>query len=108
MPARVRVSGRAAGLVPFARVNRTALHRRVKSASLGYEDEKFSYVAALAAGAPVPEAARVLRRPAQRKGLVSLRLCRSDGSVAAQIVTKRLGADVYRAARNVEWGGGWQ
>jgi ribosomal protein RSM22 (predicted rRNA methylase) len=88
------------------RVNRSALHRRLKEADLSYEDEKFSYL--VATPEPVPQVgARVLRRPAQRKGLVSLRLCRPDGTAAEQIVTKRLGADVYKAARDVEWGDAW-
>ena len=71
-----------------ARVNRSALHRRVKEADLGYEDEKFSYVAAGGGRSPTG-IARVLRRPAQRKGLVSLRLCRPDGTAGDRIVTKR-------------------
>jgi ribosomal protein RSM22 (predicted rRNA methylase) len=88
------------------RVNRSALHRRLKDADLSYEDEKFSYLAAVRQ--PVADAyARVLRRPVQRKGLVSLRLCRPDGTAAEQIVTKKLGADVYKAARDVEWGDPW-
>jgi ribosomal protein RSM22 (predicted rRNA methylase) len=91
------------------RVNRSAIHRRVKSAELGYEDEKFSYVIAESSARPNagPPPARVLRRPAQRKGLVSLRLCRPDGTASDEIITRRLGSDVYRAARDVEWGDPW-
>ncbi|HZD99455.1 MAG TPA: small ribosomal subunit Rsm22 family protein [Micromonosporaceae bacterium] len=90
-----------------ARVNRTALHRRIKDADLSYEDEKFSYVAtasprdgleALPAGD-----GRVIRRPTQRKGLVTLRLCRPDGTAGDRIVTKRHG-DLYRQARDTHWG----
>jgi ribosomal protein RSM22 (predicted rRNA methylase) len=95
------------------RVNRSALHRRVKRASLGYEDEKFSYVAALASTAagpaPIPArqpASRVLRRPLQRKGVVQLRLCTPSGAVASEIVSKRQG-ERYRFARDLAWGDPW-
>lgn len=88
-----------------ARINRSSLHRRVKNAALGYEDEKFSYVAltTAAVGAPVPS--RVLRHPQQGKGLVKLRLCTANG-IEPAIVSKRQG-DLYRAARDLEWGDRW-
>ncbi|HEU0241107.1 MAG TPA: small ribosomal subunit Rsm22 family protein [Micromonosporaceae bacterium] len=89
-----------------ARVNRTALHRRVKGADLPYEDEKFAYVATAPAPAATIDAnpeARVIRRPAQRKGLVALRLCRPDGTAADRTVTKR-DAELYRRARDTSWG----
>jgi ribosomal protein RSM22 (predicted rRNA methylase) len=89
-----------------ARVNRSALHRRLKNAELSYEDEKFSYVAA----APEPEVAggwgRVVRRPQQRKGLVSLRVCTPEPGIATELVSKRQGKR-YRAARDVSWGDPW-
>jgi ribosomal protein RSM22 (predicted rRNA methylase) len=86
------------------RINRSALHRRLKSAELGYEDEKFSFVAA----GPSPSAGwgRVLRRPQQRKGLVSLRVCTPDPGVTTELVSKRQG-DRYKAARDVAWGDAW-
>ncbi len=85
-----------------ARINRSALHRRIKDADLGYEDEKFAYVAAGAEPA-LTRVSRVLRRPAQRKGLVSLRLCRPDGTAGDRLVSKRDG-DLYRLARDTAWG----
>jgi ribosomal protein RSM22 (predicted rRNA methylase) len=86
-----------------ARVNRSALHRRVKDADLSYEDEKFSYVVAAPASNTADLGGRVLRRPVQRKGLVQLRLCMPDGRLADRIVTKRHGAD-YKLARDTSWG----
>ncbi len=90
-----------------ARVNRTALHRRIKDADLSYEDEKFSYLATasprVVIDAPPVVEGRVIRRPAQRKGLVTLRLCRPDGAAADRIVTKRHG-ELYRQARDTRWG----
>ncbi|GAA3862785.1 small ribosomal subunit Rsm22 family protein [Streptomyces sedi] len=87
------------------RVNRSALHRRVKGGELPYEDEKFSYVVAFsdppAVGGGEP---RVIRRPRQRKGQVLLDLCLPDGTTEARTVTKRHGAGAYRLARDTAWG----
>ncbi|GLZ13447.1 rRNA methyltransferase [Actinomadura sp. NBRC 104425] len=87
------------------RLNRTALHRRIKVGTLGFEDEKFCYVAA-ARGGRSRAAGRVVRRPVQRKGLVSLRLCTDADGMMDATVTKRHG-EVYRAARKAEWGDAW-
>ena len=87
------------------RVNRSSLHRQIKQAELGYEDEKFSYVAAVRAPVRAP-AGRVLRHPQTRKGLVTLEVCGRDGSTGQVLVSKRQG-ELYRAARGVEWGDPW-
>ncbi|MDI5961628.1 small ribosomal subunit Rsm22 family protein [Streptantibioticus silvisoli] len=90
-----------------ARVSRSALHRQVKGGQLAYEDEKFSYVAAIrdlpGAG---PAAGRVVRHPQIRKGQVLLDLCEADGAVRRTTVSKRHG-DLYRAARDTDWGDPW-
>jgi len=87
-----------------ARVNRSALHRRLKAARLGHEDEKYSYVAA-APGRGTPAAGRVLRHPQYRKGLVTLQVCQESG-VAPVPVSKSQG-ELYRAARDAGWGDAW-
>ncbi|GAA2672117.1 hypothetical protein GCM10010400_37500 [Streptomyces aculeolatus] len=95
-----------------ARVQRSALHRRVKGGELGHEDEKFSYVAAVrpggtaGTGAAAPAAARVVRHPQLRKGLVLLELCTAGEGLARTTVSKRQGPR-YRAARDVRWGDAW-
>jgi ribosomal protein RSM22 (predicted rRNA methylase) len=87
------------------RLDRSALHRRLKGGRLGHEDEKFSYV--LASRAPVASAGgRVLRHPVTRKGLVQLEVCGSDGSAERVVVTKR-DPIAYRAARDASWGDTW-
>lgn len=88
------------------RVNRSALHRRAKGATLGYEDEKYAYVVATRGSAPIDAPARVLRRPTYGKGLVRLGLCTPDGVAADTVVSKRQG-ERYRAARDVSWGDPW-
>ncbi|MFG2191350.1 small ribosomal subunit Rsm22 family protein [Streptomyces sp. NPDC048639] len=88
-----------------ARVGRSSLHRQVKRGSLPYEDEKFSYVAAVRDTVPGGEP-RVVRRPQLRKGQVLLDLCTPEEGLRRTTVTKRQGP-LYRAARDAEWGDAW-
>ncbi|MFJ6697497.1 small ribosomal subunit Rsm22 family protein [Streptomyces sp. NPDC091272] len=95
-----------------ARVSRSSLHRQVKGGSLAYEDEKFAYVAAVRPEAvrATGAAARVVRRPQIRKGLVMLELCRDEGEQLALVrenVSKKRDGDLYRAARDTDWGDAW-
>ncbi|WP_211589766.1 small ribosomal subunit Rsm22 family protein [Microbispora sp. H11081] len=87
------------------RLNRTALHRRIKDGTLSFEDEKFSFVAASARPWPRAES-RVLRHPLKRKGLVTLRLCTAEDGLADRAVSKRQG-ETYREARDAVWGDAW-
>ncbi|WP_246090673.1 small ribosomal subunit Rsm22 family protein [Nonomuraea deserti] len=87
------------------RLPRSALHRRVKAGTLGFEDEKFSYVAATASGWP-RAGARVLRHPRRRKGMVSLRVCTDEDEVRDVTVSRRQGG-LYRLARDTGWGDAW-
>ncbi len=94
-----------------ARVGRSSLHRRVKGGSLAYEDEKFSYVAAVRPEvAGTAAGARIVRRPQIRKGQVLLDLCAGPdarrGGLRRETVTKRHGP-AYRAARDADWGQEW-
>ena len=87
-----------------ARVERTSLHRRMKGAELGYEDEKFSYV--LASKSPGERAeGRLIRHPQQKSGYVQLSLCTPAG-LKQQNVAKSAGA-LHRAARKAHWGDAW-
>ena len=91
-----------------ARLQRSAVHRQAKGVELSYEDEKFSYVAAVRLARPDadPPYGRIVRRPQQRKGLVLLDLCERDGSVRRELVSKSKG-EPYRQARKVSWGERW-
>ena len=84
-----------------ARVERSSLHRKLKEAELGYEDEKFSYVA-LAREAVAPAEARLLRRPEQKPGLIVLETCTAEG-LRTERVAKR-DRDRFRWARRARWG----
>lgn len=86
------------------RLERTALHRRLKGGDLGYEDEKFSYVVASkvdAAQAP----ARIVRHPQKHSGHVKLTLCTPQG-LEARTVT-RSQKQSYKQARQADWGNAW-
>jgi ribosomal protein RSM22 (predicted rRNA methylase) len=91
------------------RIERTQLHRRAKSAALGYEDEKFSYVAVeqpvWAAAPAFLRPSRVLRAPHFATGHVDLTLCTKTG-VQRRTVSRRAGP-VYRLARKLRWGNGF-
>jgi ribosomal protein RSM22 (predicted rRNA methylase) len=84
-----------------ARVERSSMHRRIKDAELGYEDEKFSYVALAREPVALP-ASRIIRRPRRRPGLIVLETC-APGGVRTAHVSKR-DRDAFRAARKAAWG----
>lgn len=85
-----------------ARVERSSLHRRLKGGELGYEDEKYSYVAFTREPLTLP-AARIVRRPQHHPGWIELRTCTENG-LDTQRVTKR-DREAFRAARRAVWGG---
>jgi ribosomal protein RSM22 (predicted rRNA methylase) len=84
-----------------ARVERSSLHRRIKGADLGYEDEKYSYVA-LAREPVAPAPSRIVGRPRHHPGLIELDTCTPAGLTTIR-ATKR-DRDRFRAARHAEWG----
>ena len=87
------------------RLERTAEHRQMKQGELGYEDEKFSYVAFTRIGAQHPSS-RILRHPLYRPKQVQLTLCTSDG-LKQTTVTKSQG-ERYRVAKKSDWGDGFE
>jgi ribosomal protein RSM22 (predicted rRNA methylase) len=86
------------------RVQRTAEHRQLKGGSLGYEDEKFSYLIASRA-ALKPATARIVRHPHKHTGFLHLNLCTPAG-LQTRTVTKSQKA-AYKLARHAEWGDPW-
>jgi ribosomal protein RSM22 (predicted rRNA methylase) len=83
------------------RLERTSEHRRIKSGSLGYEDEKFSYLIATRLNLP-PAQTRIVRHPHKHSGHVQLELCTAEGLIK-RTVTKS-NKEAYRRARQAEWG----
>jgi len=120
-----------------ARVERTSTHRRFKGGELGYEDEKFSYLAASRIDC-APAQLRIVRHPAYHSGLVELQLCSADelaphpaerakgglvggpglppqqakgglvgGPGLKTLSIGRTNKQLYRLARKAAWGDSW-
>lgn len=87
-----------------ARVERSALHRRMKGGSLAYEDEKFSFLLITKQAASSLPAQRIRRHPIKHKGRVELSLC-GNGSLQTLQITKA--SPLYKAARKAEYGDPW-
>lgn len=91
------------------RIERTRLHRQLKEATLGYEDEKFSYLVYAHPKINVEPslvAGRVVGFPYKGSGHVRLPLCTMNGTLKEELITRR-DRDLYRQARDAEWGTGW-
>lgn len=86
-----------------ARIERTSVHRKLKGGTLGYEDEKFSYIAVSKEPFFLPDA-RILSEPSRHSGHVNLKLCTPDG-VQNCTISKKMG-ERYKQARKAEWGEG--
>jgi ribosomal protein RSM22 (predicted rRNA methylase) len=83
------------------RLPRSRLHRTLKQGALGYEDEKFSYVAL--SRAPTGRApARVIRHPQVHPGRIGLTLCTRQG--IRTVTVTRADRDRFRQARKTVWG----
>lgn len=86
------------------RIERTSLHRMLKGGDLGYEDEKFSYVAAARIPAERAEM-RIVRHPILLSGHTKLTLCTGEGMKHLTVTKSR--KDLYRASKKVDWGSAW-
>lgn len=85
------------------RLTRTRDHQRLKGASLGYEDEKFSYlvVTRQSVGAwPAP--GRVIGPPVSTKVSVTMPVCGPDGAGTRTLPSRERAA--FKAARKLRWG----
>ena len=91
-----------------ARVERSRLHRQLKEGSLGFEDEKYSYLvfANRSKNLPMIEG-RVVRSPFKGSGFVKLPLCAQDGKLK-EITVTRSDKENYRIARDIKWGDIWK
>ncbi len=89
-----------------ARIERTRLHRQLKEGSLGYEDEKYSYVVYVHPAVNLerlPIEGRILRHPLKGSGFVKMSVCEADGLIRERTITRSNKAQ-YRIARDAEWG----
>ena len=85
----------------YARVARSSVHRHAKNGALGYEDEKFSYIAF--SKIPVKNNGnRILRHPQIYKGYVNVKLCTQDG-IKEKTYAKKDG-EIYKKVRKLDAG----
>jgi len=84
------------------RLNRSREHMRMKGGTLGYEDEKYSYLVVARPGIGKRTPARVIRPPEENKFSVSLPLCTPNGT-ELRVVPSR-DKVVFKAARKLGWG----
>lgn len=83
------------------RLQRSRVHKQLKSAELPYEDEKFIYLAV--SRIPVtPRPSRVLAQPVTTKIAITAKLCTESGVIAA-VAPKRDKA-LYAKFRKLDWG----
>jgi ribosomal protein RSM22 (predicted rRNA methylase) len=86
------------------RIERSRDHRLVKSASLSYEDEKFSYLIAVRESVFTPaSAARILARPKKTKISIKLKLCQQNG-MANLVTISRRDKPAYTRGKKKDWG----
>ena len=84
-----------------ARLERTREHKHLKQGSLGWEDEKFSYVAFSKESVSLTKG-RILRAPQKGSGHLILELCCPEG-VKKKSVTRSEKA-LYKRAKKLKWG----
>ncbi|XSG73280.1 small ribosomal subunit Rsm22 family protein [Herpetosiphon llansteffanensis] len=82
------------------RIERTRFHRSLKGAELGYEDEKWSYIAVSRQPTQLVPA-RIIRHPFQQPQRIQLQLCTPQG-LHSTTINKRDAQ--WKAARKAEWG----
>ncbi len=85
----------------YIRVSRSGIQRQAKKGELGYEDEKFSYIAF--SKTPVAtEQSRILRHPQINSGYVKVKLCTPNG-LEEKTYSKKDG-EVYKKIRKLDAG----
>jgi ribosomal protein RSM22 (predicted rRNA methylase) len=88
------------------RVARSRVHRLAKGADVPWEDEKFIYLAVsrkTVASQMAHPIARIIASPRRGSGRVTLKLCRSNGTAADQLFSRRDGA-AFKEASRADWG----
>lgn len=82
------------------RLQRNQFQRLLKRATLGYEDEKYSYLIATKVP-PLQRNERIVKTPEKHSGHVRLTLCTNEGLIQKTISKKH---DNYKSLRKAEWG----
>lgn len=85
----------------YVRVARSGIHRQAKKGELGYEDEKFSYIAFSKQPINI-NGARILRHPQINSGYVKVKLCTNKG-IEERIYSKK-DKEIYKQVRKLDAG----
>lgn len=85
-----------------ARLPRHPVHKYLKQAQLGYEDEKFSYLI-FSKKPSQTTSARVLMPPRKSSGFISLKLCQKNGTAQEKNITKKE-KDFFKKSKKLSWG----
>ncbi len=85
------------------RLARSRLHRQLKGAELGYEDEKFCYLIASKTATPARAADRILAHPLKRSGHMHVKLCTHTGELRNEVISKKT-QERYQRAKKLDWG----
>lgn len=83
------------------RLERSKEHKQAKEATLGWEDEKFSYVAFSKEPTFLAEG-RIVRPPQKRKGHVALHIC-GQNELEERLFSRKQ-EEEYKKARKAKWG----
>lgn len=88
------------------RLERDRCHQQIKLASLGYEDEKYSYLIMAKHAQNWPRhASRVIKKPIYRAGCVKIDLCTASG--IKNVMLSKRSKTSYKQARKLRWGDNW-
>ncbi len=83
------------------RLERTREHRLLKGGSLGYEDEKYSYL--IVSKQPGRAyVSRILNTPQKRSGHIHIETCTSQGLISSTLSKKE--GEIYKQAKKLDWG----
>ena len=85
----------------YVRVKRTKYHKYIKAASLGYEDEKFSYLI-ISKESSIPYQSRAIRFTKKSKDEIFLTLCKS-GNILTEKILRSDGKN-FKIAKKTDWG----
>lgn len=85
----------------YARVTRSSIHRQAKGGNLGYEDEKFSYIAFSKTPVEIT-GERILRHPQINSGFVKVKLCTAEG-IQEKTYSKKDG-EIYKKIKKLDAG----
>lgn len=88
------------------RLSRSNFQKKVKGATLPYEDEKFSYLVARKSPIIFDEGeSRIIKKPVVRSGHITLDLCNESGY--ERVTLSKSQKEVYHKAKKTDWGDDW-